>query len=246
MAKDNSEQGNITAIPPVTWQSPAHYFVGVDLGQAQDPTAICILEAREEVRMPEDPCCYVYDVRHLMRFPLGMSYPAMAKNIGLMLTREPLRNNPTELIIDETGVGRAVGDIFNEHGLKPIKVTITAGIEENQNGPMRFTVPKQLLISNLDALLHTADDKQQTEGLRIAKDLPEAAALETELKEFRRYVSEAGRSTYGARDGQHDDLVLAVAIALWRAVRRKKTFSRDQRTPPRVLLGYPEFKRRPS
>ncbi|MGC1958407.1 MAG: hypothetical protein WA683_12310, partial [Pseudolabrys sp.] len=36
----------------------------------------------------------------------------------------------TELVIDETGVGRAVGDIFNEAGLKPIKVTITAGNEE--------------------------------------------------------------------------------------------------------------------
>src|SRR5262245_39071188 len=104
MAKDNSEQGNITAIPPVTWQSPAHYFVGVDLGQAQDPTAVCILEAREEVRMPADGANYVYDVRHLVRLPLGMSYPAMAKQIGIMLTRPPLLNAPTELIIDETGV----------------------------------------------------------------------------------------------------------------------------------------------
>jgi hypothetical protein len=43
--------------------------------------------------------------------------------------------------------------------------------------------------------------------------------------------------------GAHDDLVLAVAIALWRAVRRKKTFNRPS-TPPRVLLGYPEHKRR--
>jgi len=196
--------------------------------------------------MPADPACYVYDVRHLMRFPLGMSYPAMAKEIGLMLSREPLRNSPTELVIDETGVGRAVGDIFNEHGLKPIKVTITAGIEENQNGVARFTVPKQVLISNLDAMMHIADDKQQTEGLRIAKDLREAPALESELKDFRRHVSEAGRSTYNAREGQHDDLVLAVAIALWRAVRKKKTFSRAFRPEPKVLLGYPEFKRRPS
>ena len=57
---------------------------------------------------------------------------------------------------------RAVGDIFNQAGLKPIKVTITAGNEEAQNGYARFTVPKQVLVSNLDAMMHTGE-------LRIAK-----------------------------------------------------------------------------
>jgi hypothetical protein len=36
-----------------------------------------------------------------------------------------------------------------------------------------------------------------------------------ELKDFQRKVSDAGRATYNARVGAHDDLVLAVAIALW-------------------------------
>src|SRR5262249_36966000 len=213
-------------------------FVGVDLGQSQDPTALCILEACEEVGDPADPARYVYDGRHLMRFPLGMSYPEMVRQIGTILTRAPLGPH-TELIIDETGVGRAVGDIFNQHGLNPIKVTITFGEEEGQNGVSRFTVPKKVLISNLDALMHTGE-------LRIAQDLREAPALETELKDFRRHVSEAGRSTYQAREGQHDDLVLAVAIAAWRAVRKKKSFSRSSRPEPRVILGYERFKRRRS
>ena len=38
----------------------------------------------------------------------------MVNEIGLILTRPPLKGSPTELVIDETGVGRAVGDIFNE------------------------------------------------------------------------------------------------------------------------------------
>ncbi|MGB8395525.1 MAG: terminase family protein, partial [Pseudolabrys sp.] len=142
----------------------------------------------------------------------------------------------TELVIDETGVGRAVGDIFNEAGLKPIKVTITAGNEEAQNGFARFTVPKQILVSTLDAMMHTGE-------LRIAKELRETPALETELKDFRRHVSEAGRYSFQTRIGAHDDLVLAVAIPLWRAVRRKKTFNRPS-TPPRVRLGYASAKRR--
>jgi hypothetical protein len=74
--------------------------------------------------------------------------------------------------------------------------------------------------------------------LRFAKDLKEAPVLETELKEFRRRVSEAGRSTYAAREGQHDDLVLAVAIALWRATKKKPDFhSRDEAPQQRAIMG---------
>jgi hypothetical protein len=122
----SSEQGQVPVQPhPATWRSPHHYYVGVDLGQSQDPTALCILEACEEVGDPTEPARYVYDVRHLMRFTLGMSYPTMVQEIGLIMMRPPLSGSPTELIIDETGVGRAVGDSFNEAGLKPVKVTIS-------------------------------------------------------------------------------------------------------------------------
>ena len=55
--------------------------------------------------------------------------------------------------------------------------------------------------------------------LKFAKGLAEAGAMETELKDFRRYVSAAGRNTWEARSGQHDDLVLSVGIAAWFAAR---------------------------
>jgi hypothetical protein len=54
--------------------------------------------------------------------------------------------------------------------------------------------------------LHTGE-------LKIAAALSEAGALQEELKDFQRKVSDAGRATYNARKGAHDDLVLAVAIA---------------------------------
>lgn len=50
---------------------------------------------------------------------------------------------------------------------------------------------------------------------RIAKALSDAGALQEELKDFQRKVSDAGRATDNARVGAHDDLILAVAIALW-------------------------------
>lgn len=86
---------------------------------------------------------------------------------------------------------------------------ITAGTAETQEGQI-FSVPKLVLVSRLQALLH--------EGrLKIQKELPEADALVRELQDFRVEFTAAGNLTFNARQGMHDDLVLALAIAAWRA-----------------------------
>lgn len=66
------------------------------------------------------------------------------------------------------------------------------------------------LVSQLQAALHTG-------WLEIAADLPDLAALKAELQNFRVNFTQAGSMTFAARVGAHDDLVLAVAIALWYA-----------------------------
>ena len=125
-------------------------------------------------------------------------------------------------MIDSTGVGRAVADIFVTAGLRLQQVTITAGNETTCVGDNRWHVSKTHLISVVDAMLHTS-------VLRFAAQLTEAPAMKDELKDFRRKLSDAGRATYAARTGTHDDLVLAVAIALWWAV---------QPPPPQPAFGY--------
>ena len=58
----------------------------------------------------------------------------------------------------------------------------------------------------------------QAERLKIAAALPEAAVLTQELLNFQVKITMAANDTYGAwREGQHDDLVLAVAMATWYA-----------------------------
>ena len=71
-------------------------------------------------------------------------------------------------------------------------------------------MPKLNLISRVWALLHDG-------RLKIHKGLPDAPALVAELQDFRAEVTDSGYWRFGARSGKHDDLVLAVAIALWRA-----------------------------
>jgi hypothetical protein len=211
---------------PVFLTRSTSFVVGVDLGQSQDPTAICVLEWTKGVLdgnsawerhtgtgwLPQKPAQRLA-VRHLERLPLGLAYPDIVLRIKTLLARPPLDQPSTVLVIDETGVGRAVGDIFVQAGMRPQRVTITAGTEETSaSGFNRWHVAKQILISRLDAVLHTGD-------LRIAKELREAGPLAEELKNFQRSVSAAGRASYEARVGMHDDLVLAVSLATWWATR---------------------------
>ena len=56
----------------------------------------------------------------------------------------------------------------------------------------------------------------QTRRLRIAKSLPNTAILVRELETFKVKITELANESFGAwREGQHDDLVLAVAMAAW-------------------------------
>jgi hypothetical protein len=210
----------------ITWRElrKEKYVLAVDLGQSNDPTAIAVLHHQEHEQFNTDltllderggrETVETFDVRHLTRLPLGLSYVDQVSEVRRLLNRPPLYRN-CELVIDETGVGRPVGDLFDDAGMEPTRVTITAGENQSRITDRRWHVAKSLLISHLDARLHVKE-------LRIAKELTEAGALAEELKDFRRKVSAAGRSTFEARAGKHDDLVLSVAIGLWALVGKPK------------------------
>jgi hypothetical protein len=115
----------------------------------------------------------------------------------------------TSLVIDVTGVGKPIFEMFIYAGISPLGVLITAGTSETRHGAIRG-VPKLTLVSRLQALLH--------EGrLKIQRELAEAETLARELQDFRVEYTAAGHLTFNARSGKHDDLVLALAIAVWRA-----------------------------
>ena len=143
---------------------------------------------------------------HLERVPLGTSYPGIVAHVGQLLRKLP---GDPELVIDFTGVGRPIFDMFVYSGIYPIGVVITAGNAETRDG-MVCSVPKLTLVSRLQALLHQG-------RLKILRELDEAETLVRELQDFRVDFTAAGHLTFNARSGKHDDLVLALAIAVWRA-----------------------------
>ena len=189
------------------------YYVGVELGQSQDFTAIAIAEASRPWGSTERR----YAVGHLERPALGTSYPAIvARVVELCADRRLHRKGRPTLVVDQTGVGRPVVDMFRAASPDAdlLAVTITGGTAVTQPAAGEYHVPKRDLASILAVLL-------QARRLSVAKQLPEAATLVKELLGFRVKVSvTTGHDSYEAwREGVHDDLVLATALATWAAER---------------------------
>ena len=183
------------------------FVVGLDLGQAQDYTALTILEkpAIEETEKP------IMQIRHIERFNLGTPYPVIAKKVKSIMDRPELGRD-ARLVVDATGVGKAVVDLLRLEGLNClIPVTITGGdtVIQDESG---FKVPKRDLVAILQVLL-------QRQRLKVASDLPLSQELANELLNFKMKINlKTAHDSYGAwREGTHDDIVLAAALAAWYA-----------------------------
>src|SRR4051794_18490832 len=98
-------------------------FVGLDLGQVADSTALIVVE---KTKWPDqekkDP---TYGIRHIQRW-LGESYVDLVGDVAALFTRPPL-DTAKALIVDATGLGRVVIDLFRKAKLpcclEPVVIT---------------------------------------------------------------------------------------------------------------------------
>jgi hypothetical protein len=210
-------------------------IVGVDLGQQRDPTAITVIERGyvsagklynshywyngREFYAAREPVKLEYHVRHLERPALGTSYVDVVERIIVLL--KSLGDDELVLTVDMTGVGRPVADMLKRRleewleqdrnvYLNTAWITITGGdsVTKAEGGGLR--VPKRDLASAPLVLM-------QNKQLKIAEGLQLADTLKRELLNFKVKINiTTGHDSYEAwREGDHDDLVLAVAIACW-------------------------------
>jgi hypothetical protein len=179
-------------------------FVGVDLGQRQDPTAIVVVEQANVGSL---------EVRFAERVALGTPYPQVVERVrGIVQSREMVGR--CWLTVDATGVGAPVVEMLRgaRLGCEICPVTITGGASAHANGT-DWSVPKRDLISGLQVLL-------ERDALKIGAKLREAQTLVRELLNMQMTLKSNGGTRMGADGcGEHDDLVIALALACWRAGR---------------------------
>jgi hypothetical protein len=187
------------------------FYVGLDLGQRRDHTAIAVVEKVEQLRPYGPPVFHRLLVRHLERVPLGTPYTAVVSRMREIVQHPRLRGQ-CALVVDGTGVGAPVVDTLRAArlGCELCAVTITGGDHERSRDGS-WSVPKRDLIAGVQVLLERGE-------LRIAKALLEAGSLVRELLDMRITMAGNGRVRLGADGfGQHDDLVIALALGCWRA-----------------------------
>ena len=180
------------------------FTVGLDIGQTSDPTALAAVEDAGG-----DPS--VYHLRHVERFELGTPYPTIVEDVARLLGTDEL--DGADLVVDATGVGRPIVEMLEEEGLDPISIWITGGDSVTEDEEKReFRVPKRELASTVQALL-------QSGRLKFAEGLPFRDVVVDELQKFRAKINiNTGEATFEHwRERDTDDVVLALACALWHA-----------------------------
>jgi hypothetical protein len=193
---------------PEPAESPPSYWLGLDLGQRKDFTALVCLQ-RTALPGATGPARWKYEARGVRRWPLGSAYTSIAADVAALVKAPPLAG--CTLGADYTGCGIPIMEIVR--AARPNAtvrgVFITSGHAARFEAGTWF-VPKVELCGVVAALLDSG-------RLAIPATLgPEAVTLGKELKGFKAKVTAAGNETMAAADwrlAQHDDLCMSLAIA---------------------------------
>jgi hypothetical protein len=138
-------------------------------------------------------------------------YPEIVARVCDRINTLEELGNPL-LVVEQTEVGRPMFDLSRLARLQTCPVTIATSATSQAKRDPKFgdwTVPKKDLVGALQTLAFSG-------GLPIARSLKEARTLTQELEHFRTKYTHSANVTYEVwRERDHDDLVLAVALASW-------------------------------
>ena len=211
------------------------HFVGVDLGKLTDPTALTVmtrsLSVNPSTGLPETTArgdyLYRWECRALKRYKLGTPYLAIVADVVRICNRHELQPG-VRLVLDATGVGVAVSEMFTRAlvdfpDVDCHTVSITAGegfsavtnlSRTNLVARGQWRVSKIQLIGAIREVLESRRFKV-SKAPTTGKPIEGAEVLVRELTNFRERITESANLTYEARQGQHDDLVLATCLPIW-------------------------------
>jgi len=231
MERDRIDQDDAFAAAMKRHANERRVVIGVDIGKKLDPSCICVTE-----QVGDSFVC-----RDLSRLPLKLDYGEQARRIAaayhrtvaLVATanekdsyaaggymRSPSMDPDPSIraqasiwvLIDAGGVGepvvdgiRAAAGIPDDH---VAGVGITGGTSHSfRLGAKNSTVSKQFLVSQLKRLTGFVPPLLQLPQSKEAK------ALAEELADFEMNITDTAHPQWGARQGQHDDMIIALALS---------------------------------
>jgi phage FluMu gp28-like protein len=181
-------------------RTESRFYVGLDLGQRRDFTAIAVLHHATRTHEARNPATLAHltstalTVRYLERIPLGTLYPDVVARVRQLLNQPELKG-PTHLIVDETGVGIPVVDHLRRARLNCRLEPFTIGESSRRH------------------LLHNLQFLFEQNRLRFAANLPMLSIVMEELRHL--HDRRTPHTLAPSRPSAHDDLAFALALAAW-------------------------------
>ncbi len=194
------------------------HYIGVDLGKLQDYTAIVMLVRTRYYHASLDRIIETTEVRLIERFPLGTLYTDVVDRVWTMFENVSIKRTGI-LVIDATGVGEPVREMFIKEGLYPVGVYITGGNTVTYRNNSCWSVPRNDLMSTLRITF-------ESQNIKFAAGMPLTATLIDELKNLQAERKSAKTRTEEDelwREKKHDDITFALALCCWYAARHFPT-----------------------
>ncbi len=220
--------------------SAMRHFVGLDLAPAGELTGLAVIQ-RPLVHTSHAPAQKrpTHALIHLQRFSLGTPYSDIIDELGKLLRTPPLPGAVCG--IDQTGVGRSVFRFFTDSLARRVTcrfvpVMIGPGLKAERVPGTGILIPRQELVGALQVLL-------QTRRIVFPTALPHVAMLRKELESFKAKpvtVAAAAKTDplTAWREGQHDDLVLSVALAAFMSETSLPALHEPAAPPPNRYVTY--------
>lgn len=195
------------AAPPAYSKPPI--VTALDLGQVQDFSAFCVDEVEEVGNLKSKSVIRHHHIRELRRWSLGTSYTDIASDLKRVFSKAPLHK--AVLLLDETGVGRAVADIVRKERIgcsKFVPCSVTSGASQTPQVDGSWHVSKLRLIGSLISAM-------QSQRVHLPPGHPQTKEMLKELQNFRMKETAVNNLTFEARQGKHDDLLFALSLCVW-------------------------------
>ncbi len=203
--------------------SAGDFLIGLSVSQGA-PSGIAILERFKPPPAPGRRRLATYVCRYLRRWlPPETAYPVLLSELAMMLSG-PLAKS--ELIVEAGASIRPVVAMLRKHRLRacirPVEVKVSA--EDTYVGDA-WKVGKGSLIETTRQVLQeermTFDEQMPAE---VRATTPSVRTVYQALLTYPFDRAPAANEAFAARDGEYDDLVLAVALACWFGEHCRKTF----------------------
>jgi hypothetical protein len=206
--------------PPPRQQGAERWWTvaGLDIGQVNDPAALCVLSRRLRGFNQEGPLDERWRLLWCKNFPLGTDYSDLA--------RDSLLVGADVLVYDATG-GRQMMNVFRteqdgiQHDrltsgkphlmtrLRPINLVSSLMREAAIRDKGIWSIPKHELVAAINI---GAQGGRVIPAPQAAEDY---ARLLDQCRNFEERRSKAGNRQYGAPGHAADDMTIAFALACW-------------------------------